>query len=353
MKRLLLILVAATIVAGSVGCRSVRAGSGEVEPRDPAAPATLWIGYFPNLTHTQPLVGLARGTFSERLGPNVRLETRTFNAGPSAIEAIYAGQLDIAYIGPSPAINGYVRSQGRALRIIAGATSGGAAFVVRSDSGITRPADLAGRKVSSPQIGNTQDVALRTYLLAQGVPARENRGSVSVIPAASSDILNLFRRGQIDGAWVPEPWATRLVREANGRVFLDERALWPGGDFATTMVVVRTAYLQRNPDVVENFLRAHVETTQWINSHPDEAKRLVNEGIRDVSGASLAPETIDAAWANQKVTYDPVTASLRKSVDDAFRLGFLGAKLTDMGQLYALGPLNKVLVEMGLRTVND
>jgi NitT/TauT family transport system substrate-binding protein len=353
MKRFSFIILVAAILTVSLACRSSIGGSRTVAPRDPNAPVTLRLGYFPNMTHTQPIVGLARGTFAEKLGPNVKVETTTFNAGPSVIEAVFAGQLDISYIGPNPATNGYTRSDGKALRIVAGATSAGATLIVRPDSGINTPADFANKKLASPQLGNTQDVALRAYLLANNLAARENRGNVSVVPTANPDILNLFRRGEIDGAWVPEPWGTRLVKEANGRVFLDERSLWPNGDFVTTHVIVRTEFLERYPDVVENFLRAHVETTQWINSNPDEAKRLVNEGIRVVSGAALPHETIGAAWVNQKVTYDPIAASLRKSADDAFKLGYLGAKAPDLSKIYALGPLNNVLAEQGLEPVSE
>jgi len=338
------ILVALLVAAGlAAGCGS--GGSGNS--------VTLRLGYFPNITHSQAIVGLAQGKFAEALGPNVKLRTKTFNAGPSAIEALFAGEIDATYIGPNPAINGYVKSEGEALRIVAGATSGGALFVVRADSGIEKPADLAKKKLATPQLGNTQDVALRAFLLANGLAAKENGGNVSVIPTANPDILTLFRKGDIDGAWVPEPWATRLVQEAGGRVFLDERSLWPEGEFVTTHLIVRTKFLEQHPDVVEALLRAHVEVTDWINQNPDEAKRMVNEGIRDVTGAALPTAVLDGAWKNLRTTCDPIASSLRKSAADAFELGFLGDDEPDLSNIYDLTILNRILNEEGRPTVGD
>jgi len=312
---------------------------------------TLRLGYFPNITHAQPLVGLGRGSYVEALGPDVKLETRTFNAGPSVIEALFAGAIDASYVGPNPAINGYVQSGGKALRIIAGATSGGASLIVRADSGINRPADFAGKKVASPQIGNTQDVALRAWLQANGLKDREHGGNVQVIPTANADALALFQKGDLQAAWVPEPWATRLVQEAGGRVFLDERDLWPNGEFVTTQLVVRTTFLEEHPQAVERLLRAHVAETQWIHEHPEEAKRLLNQGIKKVTSAALPDAVIEAAWPTLTITYDPIASSLRKSADDAFALGFLGGNKPDLAAIYALDPLDKVLRELNLTPV--
>ena len=347
-KKLTLALALAGLAAAAVACGSDSKGSAADAGQQRV---TLRLGYFPNVTHSQPIVGLARGTFAEVLGANVKLEAKTFNAGPSAIEALFAGEIDATYIGPNPAINGYVKSGGKALRIVAGATSGGALLVVRPDRGVEKPADLAGKKMATPQLGNTQDVALRAYLQANGLAARENGGNVSVLPAANPDILSLFRKGDIDGAWVPEPWATRLIREAGGRILLDERNLWPNGDFVTTHLIVRTEFLEKQPEVVERLLRAHVEVTQWINENPAEAKRLVNDGIRQVTSAALAPEVLDDAWKRLRVTYDPIASSLRKSAADTFKLGFLGDKEPDLSGIYSLDLLNKVLREKGLPPV--
>jgi NitT/TauT family transport system substrate-binding protein len=233
---------------------------------------TLRIGYFPNINHAQAVIGLGNGDFQKALGNNVKVETFQFNAGPSAIESLLANRIDASYIGPNPAINGYVQSDGEDVRIIAGATSGGASFVVRNDAGINTVKDLGGKKFASPQLGNTQDVALRKYLVDNGFKTIENGGNVTVTPVANADILTLFLKKELDGAWVPEPWATRLVKEANGKIFVDERDLWPPeGKFVTAHVIVRPDYLRDNPDIIKNLIAAHVNETQWINNNKEQA----------------------------------------------------------------------------------
>lgn len=345
------VLFLGLLLLTSVACGTNQAAA--ERPNDAPEATTLRLGYFPNLTHAQAIVGLSRGTFTEELGTGVRLDTKVFNAGPSAIEALFAGEIDATYIGPNPAINGYVRSEGKALRIIAGAASGGAMFVVRPESGISNPSDLAGKKIGSPQLGNTQDVALRSYLLDHGLASRESGGNVTVVPAANPDILTLFRKGEIDGAWVPEPWATRLVQEAGGKVFLDERQLWPNGDFVTTHLIVRTEFLDKNPRLIGRLLAAHVDTTRWINANPVEARRLVNEGIRNITTAALPDAVFEAAWQNLRFTYDPIVPSLKKSAADAFRLGFAGRTEPDLSGIYVLTPLNSVLRSQGLSEVAE
>jgi NitT/TauT family transport system substrate-binding protein len=310
---------------------------------------TLRLGYFPNITHSQPIVGFQRGTYAEVLGGNVTLETVTFNAGPSAIEALFAGAIDATYIGPNPAINGYAQSDGEALRIVAGATSGGALLIVRPEAGIKEPGDLDGKRIASPQLGNTQDVALRKYLLDNGLGAKESGGNVDVLPTANPDTLNLFKQGEVDGAWVPEPWATRLIQEAGGEIFLDERELWPEGQFVTTHLIVSTDFLNDHPSTVEELIQAHVETTEWISENPAEARQLVNKGIEDVTGAALPAAVIDAAWENIEVTYDPVSASLFGSAASAEELGFID-EVPDVN-IYALDLLNQVLSDKGIAAV--
>jgi NitT/TauT family transport system substrate-binding protein len=217
---------------------------------------TLRIGYFPNINHAQAVIGLGRGDFQKALGNNVEVTIQIFNAGPAAIEALFANQIDVAYIGPGPAINGYVRSGGEALRIISGSTSGGAVFVVRNDSGINSPQDLANKKFATPELGNTQDIALRNYLRDNGLNTIEKGGNVEVLTAKNPDIVTLFLTKQIDGAWVPEPWGETLVKEGGGKILVDERDLWPPeGKFVTAHIIVRPDYLQNNPDVIKNYLR--------------------------------------------------------------------------------------------------
>lgn len=320
-------------------------------PPDQNRKVTLRLGYFANITHAQPQVALQRGTYAEALGPNVTLDmSKRFNAGPSAMEALLAGAVDATFVGPSPATTAFAQTGGKELRIVAGATSGGALLIVRPRANLLKPADFAKKKIASPHIGNTQDVALRAWLQANGLNPKENGGNVTVVASANANTLALFKKGDIDGAWAPEPWATRLLQEGGGKVFLDERSLWPGGQFVTTHLAVRTSYLNANPDVIENLVRGHVETTQWILANPEEAKKLVNQNILKVTNASLPQAVIDAAWLNQEITYDPIAASLKKNVDDAFKLGFYDKK-PDLSPIYELRALNRVLKEKNLADV--
>jgi NitT/TauT family transport system substrate-binding protein len=312
-----------------------------------SAEQVIRVGFFPNVTHSQAMLGSEKGFFQKALGPDVKVQMRTFNAGPSEIEALFAGEIDLGYIGPNPAINGFIRSRGKALRIVAGATSGGAVFVVRNDGGISRIADFAGKRFASPQIGNTQDVALRAYLKDKGFTLKEKGGRVEVIPIASPDIFTLFVKREIDGAWVPEPWGARLVREANGRIFLDERDLWPGGRFVSAQVIVRTSFLQERPQVVKKWLEGHVEATRWINANFGNAKKFLNQRIKEITSRGLAADILDDAFGRMQVTYDPIAGSLQKFADDAYALGFLRNKNID--GIYELAVLNQVLTEKGLK----
>ena len=320
-------------------------------PQPASSNLTVRLGYFPNMTHAQAVIGIADGTFARALGDTVKIEPKVFNAGPSVIEAMFAGQLDLAFIGPNPAINGYVKSNGEALRIIAGATSGGAVLVVRSDAGINSAADFKGKKIASPQLGNTQDVALRAWLIQQGFKLKEQGGDTQVIPAANPDILTLFKKKEIDAAWVPEPWGARLVREANGKIFLDERDLWKDGQFTTACIIVSTKFLKEHPDLVKRFSAAHVELTQRINTDPTSAKQTLDKEIERLSGAALPKEILDDAWSRQMVTYDPIRSSLIGSAEAAFKLGFLGDKMPNLDNIYDLKLLNEALIEKGLAPV--
>ncbi len=282
------------------------------------------------------MIGKANGWFEKAMGPGVKIEWHSFNAGPSAIEALFAGAIDMTYVGPNPAINGYLRSNGDALRIIAGATSGGAALVVRGDSGINKPQDFHGKRIASPQMGNTQDVALRAWLKSQGLKTRDKGGDVTVMPIANPDQLTLFLKKEIDAAWAPEPWASRLVHDAGGRIFLDERTLWPQGQFLTTELVVSTKFLQSHPDLVKKWLRAHVELTDWINGHPAEAKQILNQQIQKETGKALAPAVLNDSFSRLQVTYDPLRQQLLRAAQLAFDAGFLGRQMPDLSRIYDL-----------------
>jgi len=314
-------------------------------------PTVLRVGYFPNLTHAQALVGRANGQFEKALGTGVQVEWKAFNAGPSAIEALFANAIDLTYVGPNPTVAGYFRSQGEAVRVIAGAASGGASLVVRKTAGIQNASDFHGKKIATPQLGNTQDVALRSWMRANGLKAREKGGDVQVIPISNPDQLTLFLKGQIDAAWAPEPWAARLVHEGGGRIYLDERDLWPEHQFVITNIIVNPKFLKEHPDVVKGFLRTHVELTEWINKNLAQAKQILNQQLQKETGKALAPEILDDAFSRMQVTYDPIRSSLLKSTQQAFDEGFLGRTRPDLSGLYDLTLLNEVLREKKARPV--
>jgi len=308
-------------------------------------PVVIRVGYFPNITHAQALVGRSNGQFEKALGPGVQVEWKAFNAGPSAIEALFANAIDMTYVGPNPTVTGYVRSQGEAVRVIAGAASGGASLVVRQGSGIQQASDFHGKKVATPQMGNTQDVALRSWLRANGLKSREKGGDVQVLPITNADQLTLFLKGQLDAAWAPEPWAARLVHEGGGKIFLDERDLWPNRQFVITDLIVNPKFLKEHPDIVKNFLRTHVELTDWIGKNTAQAKQIMNQQLQKETGKPLAPEVMDDAFSRMQVTYDPIRSSLQKSTQQAFDEGFLGRTPPDLSGLYDLTLLNEVLRE--------
>ena len=309
------------------------------------------VGAFANITHSQALIGKGDGSFEKAVGPGVKIDWKTFNAGPAAIEALFAGAIDMTYIGPNPALTGYIRSRGEALRVIAGATSGGALLVVRNDSGIQKPEDFHGKKVASPQLGNTQDIALRAWLRAHGLKPRDKGGDVQVQPIANADQLNLFIKKELDAAWAPEPWASRLIREANGRAFLDERDLWPNGRFVTSELIVSAKFLRAHPEVVEKWVRAQVEVTEWINTNLPEAKRLLNSQIKKETGAAISAAVLDDSFSHLEVTWDPIRSSLLTSARQEFEEGFLGKTMPDISGMYDLTILNKVLKEKGKKEV--
>lgn len=311
----------------------------------------LRIGYFPILNHAQAVIGLGNGDFQKALGSSIIVKTQIFDSGPSLIEALFANQIDVAFAGPNPTINGYIVSDGKALKIISGASSGGAVFVVRNDSGIESTKDFANRKFASPQLGNTQDVALRKYLFENGYKTKENGGNVEVISAKSSDIFTLMLKKQIDGAWVPEPWGAKMVKEANARIFLDERILWPGGKFVTALIISRTNYLHDNPDIVMKLLAAHVDETNWINNHNAKAMQAFNIELKKLTGHTIANEELRQAFSRIEFTYDPLKQSLFKSAKDAFEIGFL-KKQPNLVGIYDLTLLNIVLNQKGLARIS-
>jgi NitT/TauT family transport system substrate-binding protein len=309
------------------------------------------VGAFPNITHAQAMVGKANGAFERALGPTAKIQWTSFNAGPSAIEALFSGAIDMTYIGPNPAIAGYVRSNGEALRVVAGAASGGVSLVVRNDSGINKPEDFHGKRVASPQLGNTQDVALRAWLKAHGMKSSDKGGDVQVIPLANPDQLTLFLQKQLDASWAPEPWATRLIHEGNAHMFLDERDLWPQREFVITHLIVSAKFLREHPDVVKKWIAANVDLTDWINAHQAEAKTILNQQLQKETGKALSPAVLDEAFGRLQVTYNPLRSSLLTSAHSAYDAGFLGKQMPDLSGLYDLTLLNQVLAEKGKKAI--
>jgi len=343
------LLAAVTLAGCSSGSsqRSKEAGS----VAEPGEKVTLRLGYFTNITHAPALVGLEKGIFADKLGPDVTLAPSVFNAGPAAVEAIFSGAIDATYVGPNPAINAFAKSNGQAVRIISGATSGGAFLVVNPS--INSAADLKGKKVATPQLGNTQDVALRSWLKGQGlITDTQGGGDVSVVPQDNAQALEAFKSGAIAGAWEPEPWATRMVQEGKGKVLVDERTLWPGGQFVTTQLMVRSAFLKEHPDVVQHLLEGEVAATDFINANPAEAKTLANQALQKATGKALPQAVLDAAWPHMTFTNDPIASSLRKGADNAKAVGLLDAG-TKLEGIYNLTLLNKVLKAAGKPEVHS
>ena len=328
-------ILAVTSLAACGGDDSADAGGGTTKLR---------LGYFPNITHAPALIGIQKGLFAEKLGTDVKLETTTFNAGPSAIEALFSGAIDATYIGPNPAINGWAQSKGTALKIIAGTTSGGAALVVKPE--IKSAQDLKGKKIASPQLGNTQDVALRYWLKAQGLQTdTKGGGDVSVLPTANADIITGFGSGALDGAWVPEPHLSRLVLEHEGTILQDEKAEWPGGAFVTTHLIVSQKFLDAHPDVVRKLLEGHLAAVDFVNNNLADAAKAANDQIKALSGSALSEDILTASFANLTFTVDPIANSLYGSAKHAEEVGLLDP--VDLKGIYHLGPLNELLKAAG------
>jgi len=329
-------LTAGAVLAGVSGCsRADRdpAPANAVADKGPAA--ELRLGYFPNVTHAAALVGLEKGLFAKELGDGTKLVPTTFNAGPEAVGALLGGSLDATFIGSGPAINAYAKSKGEAVRIVAGATTGGAQLVVRD--GITKPEDLIGKTVVTPQLGNTQDVALKKWLAGQGLT-----GQVQVTNLENAQTLDAFKQGKVDAAWLPEPWSSRLVLDAGAKVLLDEAGLWPGRRFPTTVLIVRTRFLQEHPQTVRALLEGLVAATDFANAHKAAAKEAVNAQLAALTGKQLEPEVIDRAFADITLSVDPVAATFPQLAKDAVTAG-IAKQAADVAGIADLAALNDVL----------
>jgi len=308
--------------------------------REAGPSAPLRLGHFPNLTHSQALWGRSTGEFARTLGKPV--EWTLFNAGPSAVEALFAGAVDASYIGPNPAINGFLKSHGESFVIVAGAASGGAALVVRPGAAIAAPADFHGKTVATPQLGNTQDVAARIWFASHALKPRDQGGDLNLLALANPDQLLMMQKGEIDAAWTVEPWVSRLELEAGGKVFLEERDLWPGGRYITALLVVRRAFLAANPEVVDRLVRAHVAATVALGKDPGEHAELLSREIGAETKKPLPLPIVRAAFSRIELTWDPLLPTLEKAAADAHAVGFLSEQPRLEG-IFEPGPLERAL----------
>ncbi len=327
------------------GTAKVAAGAKKIDGLD-----SVKIGYFGNLTHGTALVGVNKGFFQKELGAT-KASYATFNAGPSEIEALNSKSIDIGWIGPSPSINGYVKSGGKSLKIIGGSASGGVKLVVNPDK-IKSLKDVKGKKIATPQLGNTQDVAFLNWIADQGwkVDADSGKGDVSVVRTDNKVTPDAYKSGSIDGAWVPEPTASKLVAEG-AKVLLDEADLWPDKKFVITNIIVSQKFLKEHPDVVEAVLRGSVTTNEWINANPEKAKTAANAALEKLSGKALPAEVIDPAWKSISFLDDPLASTLSTEAEHAVKAGLL--KQPDLKGIYDLTILNKVLKAEGESAVDD
>src|SRR4051794_21274895 len=311
--RTLSVLLLGAIPLTAVACGSSSSSATKAKPAGTSSttvstePVTLRLGYFPNVTHAPALIGIEGGIFQQKLGKNVTLQTKSFNAGPDVVTGLFADQLDASFIGPGPSTSAFQKSNGQAVRVVAGAASGGAFLVVKPS--ITKAADLKGKKIASPQLGNTQDIALRTWLKGKGLSTdTSGGGDVSVVPQDNALTLTAFQQGQIDGAWVPEPWATRLVKEGGGKILVNEADLWPAGKFVTTDLVVTTKFLSAHPEVVKQLIEGELAAIALVKTNRTKAEGYVASGIQKATGKAIAPDLVTASFNSIVFTVDPLAA---------------------------------------------
>jgi NitT/TauT family transport system substrate-binding protein len=286
--------------------------------------AQLRVAYFPNIGHAIPIIGIERGSFESNLGNSTQIIPILFDSGPQVIESLFAKSIDLAYVGPGPAINGFLKSENQDVVILSGAASGGASFIVHPNSGIYSVEDFVGKRIAAPQIGNSQDISLRNYLSENQLKPYEKGGSVIVLNIQNPDIYTLFAKGDLDAAWVPEPWATILIKDLGGKRLFFEEELWPDGKFASVLLIGRQEYVTENPEIVAKWLESHRQTADWINENQKETRIIFNRFIQNDMGQTLSDLIIDEALANLKITTDPVDESIKTFAKRADALGYLG-----------------------------
>jgi len=348
----LALLAAAGLVATLGGCSRIEDynDGGAAQPvADKGTAAELRLGYLPNVTHAAAMIGVENGYFAAELGADTKFVTQTFNDGTEAVSALLGDSLDIAFIGPGPAINGFAKSNGAAVRLVAGATSGGAQLVAKPE--ITGPEQLKGRKVATPKLGNTQDIALKKWLADERLAIGDGPDEVTVVNAENPQTFDAFRGGELDAAWLPEPWSSRLVVEAGAKVLLDEEELWPGGDFPTTVVLVRTGYLRDHPQTVQAFLRGQLAAVDWAAANRAEAQDVVNGALEQLTGSALPEPVIARAFGNITLTADPLAAAFPRLAKDAVTAK-VAKSAPDLAGFADLDALNAVLTASGKPAVD-
>ena len=282
------------------------------------------VAFFPSVVHAVPIIGMETQTFANNLNADLDIQVKIFDSGPQVIESIFSNSIDIAYVGPGPVINGFLKSDGNDLKILAGAASGGASFVIQKNSGLDLIENYSGKRIAAPQISNTQDVSLRHYLAENGLVTAEKGGDVFVLNIANPDIYTLFAKGDIDGAWVPEPWATMLVEELDGVRLFDENEFWPENQFSSVLLIGRSDYIEKNPEIIKKWINANEKTAKWINNHPDESKKLYNEFLNSYMGRTLPQNIVEKSFSNIIITSEPLENSVYTFAERADALGYLG-----------------------------
>ncbi len=311
-------------------------------------PSSIRLGYFPNITHAQALIGNIRGDFQRAIGDDVRFTTATFNAGPSIIEAIYAGHLDLAYVGPSPTINGFLRSNGDALRVISGSANNGILIIGNRKRGITRLDQLPGKRIATPQYGNTQDISAKAYLTTTlGARLKDRGGDTDVIPLANPDIEILFEKDQIDAAWVPEPWGSRIISKGLANLIAEEKDLWSSGRFTLTSVIVRRDFLEKHPLLVQKFLEAHIRITEELKANPPAFADLLNGELKRLTGKPLPIQVVLDSLKHTEFTIDPTKESYARFFQKAKALRLVKGDALDVDELVDLGPLERATATLG------
>ena len=290
------------------------------------------VAFFPSIVHAVPIVGIENGIFIENLSQ--KIDVKIFDSGPQVIESLFSNSIDIAYVGPGPVINGYLKSDGEALKILAGAADGGASLVAQKDSGLDSIENFDGKRIAAPQISNTQDVSLRHYLSTNGLQPVEKGGTVYVLNISNPDIYTLFAKGDIDGAWVPEPWATMLVQDLDGIRIFNESQFWPDKQFSSVLLIGRTDYVENNPKVIQNWIESNEKTVQWINNNPEQTKKVYSEFLTDYMGKTLPDEIIDESFSNLIITSDPLKKSVYTFAERADSLGYLGRSGYDINEIF-------------------